>query len=223
MKRSTLAIPTAAACMALLLSGCTNGSADAQGGGSAAASAPTTSDTSAAVAGYFAGSDPRVPVSYTVPDGWEVNQDPFMVFGEASTVNFWDVGDVYAEGCRWNLLDPPLGPSVDDLATVWAELPGFTATTPVDITIGGYAGQRVDYTLPDYDEADCLAGKFGLWKEDGTHGGPNFWAQVPKQQNRQWIIDVDGTRLVINEWSQPGTTPEQLADMDQFLASIQIG
>jgi len=53
--------------------------------------------------------------------------------------------------------------------------------------------------------------------------GPNFWAQVPGQQNRQWIIDVEGTRLVINEWSEPGTTPEQLAKMDEFLASLQIG
>jgi len=28
---------------------------------------------------------------------------------------------------------------------------------------------------------------------------------------------------VIHEESNPGTTPEQLADMDQFLASVQIG
>ena len=138
-------------------------------------------------------------------------------------MNFWDVGDVYADGCQWTELDPPLGPTVDDLATLWADLPGFTATAPVDITIDGYAGQRVDYTLPDYNEADCLGGKFGLWREDNSLGGPNFWAQVPKQQNRQWIIDVDGTRLVINEESKPGTALTPLAEMDPFLDSIQIG
>ncbi len=141
-------------------------------------------------------------------------------------VNFWDVGNVYADGCEWTLLDPPLGPTVDDLATVWATLPGFTATAPVDITVDGYAGKRVDYTVPDYRrEADCADGG-QVRPVDRTRPGrtsPNFWAQVPMQQNRQWIIDVDGTRLVINEWSEPGTTPEQLADMDQFLASIQIG
>ena len=141
-------------------------------------------------------------------------------------VNFWDVANVYADGCEHTPLDPPLGPTVDDLATVWATLPGFTATTPVDITVDGYAGKRVDYIVPDYPtvvaapddggrNADCAGNTFGC--------GTDFWAQVPGQQNRQWIIDVDGTRLVINEWSEPGTTPEQLAEMDEFLASIQIG
>ncbi len=84
----------------------------------------------------------------------------------SSVVNFWDVDNVYADGCEHTLLDPPLGPTVDDLANVWATLPGFTATTPVDIVVDGYAGKRVDYTVPDYptvvdpatgeDEADCV-------------------------------------------------------------------
>ena len=45
----------------------------------------------------------------------------------------------------------------------------------------------------------------------------------PAQQHRQWIIDIDGTRLVIAEWSFPGSTAEKLSEMDEFLASIQIG
>ena len=143
--------------------------------------------------------------------------------GMNSVVNLWDIGNVYADGCQWTLLDPPLGESVDELASVWATLPGFTATTPIDVTIDGFSGKRVDYTLPDYDLDDCN-GEFALWTEDtGSQSSPSFWAQVPEQQNRQWILDVDGTRLVINEWSDPGTTPEQLAGMDDFLASMQIG
>ena len=69
--------------------------------------------------------------------------------------------------------------SVDDLATVWATLPGFTATTPVDITVDGYAGKQVDYTVPDYatvidpatgeEGADCANHQFGLWTE--RYGG----------------------------------------------------
>ena len=115
---------------------------------------------------------------------------------------------------------------------MWATLPGFTATTPVDIVVDGYAGKRVDYTVPDYPTVvnrhaartrPTAPAQFALWTERYGGLGPNFWAQVPGQQNRQWIIDVDGTRLVINEWSDPGTTPEQLADMDELLASIQIG
>ena len=103
-------------------------------------------------------------------------------------MNFWNVDNVYADGCEHTLLDPPLGPTVDDLANVWATLPGFTATTPVDITVDGYAGKRVDYTLPDYPtvagpndggrNADCDGGMFALWTEN-LGIGPEFWAQTP--------------------------------------------
>jgi hypothetical protein len=196
--------------------------------------APTTTAAPRTVTALISVSASILEVTYTVPDGWTVQGWGGRVLGESSVVNIWDVGNVYADGCEWTLLDPRLGPTVDDLANVWAELPGFTATTPVAITVDGYPGKRVDYIVPDYatvldpatgeDEADCAFGKFGLWTENpGIGTSPNFWAQVPGQQNRQWILDVDGTRLVINEWSEPGTTPEQLADMDQFLASIEIG
>jgi len=179
---------------------------------------------------------PGVAITYTVPDGWDAPDDDegFAVVGESSMVNFWDVANVYADGCESSLLVPPLGPTVDDLATVWATLPGFTATTPVDITVDGYAGKQVDFTVPDYPtvagapddgghNADCVGGTFVLWEATGHGPGASFWAQAPEQQHRLWIIDVDGTRLVISERSTSGAAPEQLADMDEFLASIQIG
>ena len=116
---------------------------------------------------------------------------------------------------------------------MWATLPGFTATTPVDVTVDGYAGKQVDFTVPNYptaadpaageDEADCVNGQFAIWDDKGERFGPSFWAQAPEQQHRLWILDVDGTRLVIAERSAFGSTPEKLADMDELLASIQIG
>ena len=193
---------------------------------------PTTAVASRVETKPVLGTD--ITLSYTLPDGWEpARDDGLLISADPATVNFWDVNNVYADGCEHIQLDPPLGPSVDDLATVWATLPGFTASTPVDITVDGYSGKRVDYTVPDYptvidpatgeEQAECANDQFALWTERYGGLGPNFWAQVPAQQNRQWIIDVDGTRLVINEWSEPGTTPEQLAKMDEFLASLQIG
>ena len=177
---------------------------------------------------------PGVPITYTVPDGWDPPEDDgFVVFGESSMVNFQDVANVYADGCEHTLFVPPLGPAVDDLANVWATLPGLTATTPVDVTVDGYAGKQVDFTVPNYptaadptageDEADCVNGQFAIWDDKGERFGPSFWAQAPEQQHRLWILDVDGTRLVIAERSAFGSTPEKLADMDELLASIQIG
>jgi hypothetical protein len=38
-----------------------------------------------------------------------------------------------------------------------------------------------------------------------------------------WVLDVDGTRLVIGASYLPNTSPEDRAALDQVLASIQIG
>ncbi len=227
MKRSRLTVATAAACLglALLFSGCTNDDDSASQTPSPTAE-PTAPDAPSTMLSVFEGSEPPVEVTYTLPDGWVGEGPPQGAHSEYSTVTFWDVHNVYADGCKWTLLDPPLGPTVDDLATVWAGLPGFTSTAPVDITVDGYTGKRVEYTLPDYNAPPAcgVEGKFALWTvDDGTQLEPNFWGQGPLRQNRQWIIDVDGTRLVINEWHKPGTTPDQLAEMDQLVASIQIG
>ncbi len=221
MKKTQFAVPTAAVCLTLLFAGCTSDAADTEP--DATPSTAPGGTAAPTVTGVFAGSNPTVKITYTLPDGWAPGGSTYIVDAGDAVMHFWTVGNVYADGCRWTLQDPPLGPTVDDLATAWGELPGFTATTPVAVTVDGYAGKRVAYTVPDYDAADCLGEKFGLVIEDNRTGSsPDWWAQVPEQQNRQWILDVDGTRLVINEWSKPGTTPEQLADMDEFLASVQI-
>ena len=63
------------------------------------------------------------------------------------------VANIYTDSCQWVLVDPPVGPTVDDLAAAWANVPGFDATAAIDITVDGYAGKQVEFTVPDYDEA----------------------------------------------------------------------
>ena len=53
--------------------------------------------------------------------------------------------------------------------------------------------------------------------------GPHYWAQGPNQHNQVWILDVDGTRLVIVASYFPDTSPQDRAALDEMLASIQIG
>ena len=55
-------------------------------------------------------------------------------------------------------------------------------------------------TIPDYNENECQDGRFGIFQIHGNAAGdvaPNLWSQAPQQQNKLWILDVDGTRLVI--------------------------
>ena len=52
--------------------------------------------------------------------------------------------------------------------------------------------------------------------------GPNYWAQGPHAHHRLWILDIDGTRLVIGGTYFPDTSQQDRDDLDTILNSIQI-
>ncbi len=139
------------------------------------------------------------------------------------------VTNIYTDSCPSVLVDPPVGPTVDDLASAWANLPGFHATAPTDITVDGFHGKQVEFTVPDYNETDCPDGDFKLTASPCPTSAAmaadcgDWWAAGPNQHTQLWILDVNGTRLVITAFSFPDTSPQDQADLDAVLASIQIG
>ena len=180
--------------------------------------------------GFFGGAR-DVPVTFALPPGWETSDGVFILKSDADIafgVAFYDVANIYADPCQWVLLDPPVGPTVDDLVSALANAPAFDATAAHDITVDGFEGKQIEFTVPDYDEDECRDGRFGLWKEDSPFGvrngdAPDLWAQAPGQHNRVWILDVDGTRLTILAGYLPNTSAQDRADLDEILGSIRIG
>lgn len=85
----------------------------------------------------------------------------------------------------------PVGPSVKDLATALADQRHMTATRPVPVTVGGYHGLYVKTTAPAHLERCRDKGVRIL-----TGGG--FWLSldVPRATFREWILDVNGQRVV---------------------------
>jgi hypothetical protein len=185
--------------------------------------APTT--TIAATTGTYImsefhtlGGKSDVRLTYAVPAGWK--DGGFSVDKTSAAHVFFDnVTNIYTDSCPSVLVDPPVGPTVDDLASAWANLPGFHATAPTDITVDGFHGKQVEFTVPDYNKTDCPDGDFKLW----ASGNGAWWADTPNQHNQLWILDVNGTRLVIVAFVDPDASPQDRADLDQVLASIQIG
>jgi hypothetical protein len=125
--------------------------------------------------------------------------------------------------------DPPIGPTVDDLAAGLAELPPFQVTKPpTDVTINGYSGQHLELTIPDdlpYDPdggswTDCGRGELQSWI--GTESFDYFYGYAPGQVEEFWILDVDGTRLMIQSRWFPESPPEDIAEMRTILDSIRI-
>ena len=48
------------------------------------------------------------------------------------------------------------------------------------------------------------------------------WADGPNQHNRVWILDVDGTRLMIWAWYLPDASDEDRAALEEIVNSIEF-
>jgi hypothetical protein len=186
-------------------------------------------------AGTGTGSFGDVPVRFTQPDGWD-NIGWAVIKGGTTSGDvadpifgllFMEVANTYTDSCPSVALDPPVGPTVDDLASVWGDRPAFDATVPTDITVDGFDGKLVEFTVPDYEPGQALddcadGGHFMLLEGVGTPGD-GYWAQGPNQHHQLRILDVDGTRVVIAASWYPDTSAQDRADIDEMLSSIQIG
>ena len=90
-------------------------------------------------------------VVYEVPaQGWSmwVGSTKSSHAGHAG-VSITTVVNLVTDGCKF-VADPPVGPSVDDLTTALAALSPFQVTSPPsDVTIYGYDGKHLEWTVPD--------------------------------------------------------------------------
>jgi hypothetical protein len=148
-------------------------------------------------------------ITFTVFEaGWVKNVIPNTIWSSNSAVRFGFgiVSNVLADPCVPGVeVDPPVGPTVDDLATALATLPGVEPVTPSDVELGGFRGKLVDLRIPESAEP-CE----GMWISDDEGG-----------RIRYWILDVEGTRLVITAVERPGN-PTLGTRLEQILDSVRI-
>jgi hypothetical protein len=169
-----------------------------------------------------------IPVTFTAPVDWTVDET-WTAYkpNVAVALGFEEIINIYADGCQWVPLDPPVGPTVDDLVAAWPNVPDFNATAAVDVTVDGYSGKQIEFTVPDYTNDDCRdiapgQARYALWYGPGA-AAPGYWAQGANQHILQRILDVDGTRLVVTAEYLPTASPQDRADLEEALATIQIG
>jgi hypothetical protein len=184
--------------------------------------------------------DPSTPlrVVYEVPfEGWSMwigatkSSDDGYVMVSITTVT-----NLVRHGCRdHSWADPPVGPSVDDLAAALADLAPFRVTSPPkDVTIYGYHGKHLELTVPDLPvegEGDdrrftgCMEGTLKSWVAAiDTEPGDAFYGYngEPGRSEEFWILDVDGTRLMIEANWSPASPRKDAAEMRAILGSIRM-
>jgi hypothetical protein len=166
-------------------------------------------------------------VTFTIATDWEIYDKASRNFiaiykdndgpptGKGVIIGIVD--NVFADACdsRSPLLDPPIGPTTEDFATAVAGQPRTDASPITDVSLAGYSGSFVEFTTTR-PETDC-ANQLERWP---TPAGDR-WG-LPNLHDRLWILDVDGSRLVIDGWDFLEASDADLAEVRAVVESIEI-
>ena len=74
-------------------------------------------------------------------------------------VSVWKVDNARADMCGFTDMDPPIGPSVDDLADVLVKQPHTVVHEDSPVTLDGYSGRYLDYTADLRTVSSSTAGR----------------------------------------------------------------
>ena len=163
--------------------------------------------------------DDHIRFTFDVPEGWagiggtlfraDMGNEPPGGAGIAFTRG----GQLYSDLCppESGIPEIAVGPSVDDFVTALVDHPLLDATEPVDVTLAGYSGRYLELQLP----SDVTACNHFVWQ-------PGIYAQGPDHLWHVWVLDVDGTRVVVRADTYPGTTQEVRDQIDGILESLRI-
>jgi hypothetical protein len=176
---------------------------------------------------------PIARMTATVPEGWQgIEGRTFANLFQASddfptgSISLSLPTNFYVDPCdtTQGLWDPPLGPTVEDFVRAAVDIPGYTVTEPAEVTLLGYPGYYFELTGPA-SVADCTDGFAHGWE---TLGNETAQYLSDGQHERLWVLDIDGTRLVIaltGDTAVPhpsGTDPASEAEQQQVFESLRI-
>lgn len=183
--------------------------------------------------------DPSTPlrVLYEVAaDGWSSWIGAAKLAGpEHVGVSISTVTNVVRHGCSdhsWS--DPAVGPTVDDLAAALADLEPFEVTSPpAEVFAYGHRGMHLELTVPDLPVegagedrsfTGCTDGQLKSWVAaiDIEPGDAFYGYTGPGYVEEIWILDVEGTRLMIAAERSAASHTDDVEEMRTILDSIRI-
>ena len=132
---------------------------------------------------------------------------------------FWNVDNVYIDPCdpAAGELEPPIGPSVDDLLAALSSLPGLQATAPVDVTAGAFRGKEVELTTLDFGNCPDVT-----VFSPGDATDPGLVNPLDGETFRVQILAVEGVRIVLYTFEPAERDAAVEAELQRILDSIRI-
>jgi hypothetical protein len=166
-----------------------------------------------------------VPFAFTVPAGWNGRDDGEISKDPDGLLNLypWIVTHVYPDACKSEGTLTAIGPTVDDLVRALVDQAGSDASTPVDVTLGGYPAKRINMSVPAaLDTSTCSNPGLliQIWADETETG----WFAIPVDPagvvSSVYIADVNGERVVIVTTRQPNTSASDIAELQAIVDSI---
>ena len=155
----------------------------------------------------------EVPAGYFSNGGYVVDAGGPGELEQYGEVMVWHVDRVPTDPCR-SATTTDVGPTVDDLAQALVQQRG-PSTRPRPVELDGHRGLQLEVSIsPDMTLAQCPDGQYSLW-EDLEQGPTDI-------VNHLWILDVDGTRLVVVVTEFPDQPDGQLQELTAIAESIHF-
>jgi len=163
-----------------------------------------------------------VPIKITVPAGWSTWMDMGLDGPDSSYLTFYTVQDVYLDACNWAAGKAGIGPTVDDLVIGLLGQKNLQTTTPQPLNIDGYTGVEL-VTTSQSDYTSCYTGTFAVWTLPTSPANLQITMDKPGEVRTVRILDLNGDRAVIvsGSWGTPTAATD--AQIDEMIASIEIG
>jgi hypothetical protein len=169
---------------------------------------------------------PTTRILVTVGEGWGSDGAWSIGKGDGQLVTFSRPDKVFLDACHPGDGYHP-GPltTLDGLVTALSEQGGWIdVTTPSDISIDGYSGRAFQRKTPA-DFSACTSPvpfpDFPSW-ENGEFGDRGWSYYPPGDTETVWVLDLDGTVIILETRLNAGQPAEAHAELAAVLDSIRI-
>jgi hypothetical protein len=183
---------------------------------------PTLPDGSLGAGTYTAHPLPGMTWTITVPAGWTGSDDWFVSYDIAPDVHSVSVGgpteneSIPTDSCAAAGTTPAA--SVDEFVAAVQARKDWTVSAPVDVTVGGYSGTRIDLEVP----AGSTCANGGNYMVLAMPSGDGYRADGPDRRFRLWVLDVDGKPVVIFRLTSSESPPARVAEADAIVETSVI-
>ena len=167
--------------------------------------------------------EPTIDFVYKNDDGLDAPQ----TVGGALIGWSWTAGTeflVYGDPCHW-ATTVPTSPATtpEEIAAAFQDQGETEATSPVDVTVGGYTGKALTLTVPmsyevpgatrEEEFGDCDEDQFAFYGIVGEDSAVGRNAQGPGQIDELWILDVNGSIVILDAAYSPATSSELVDEL----------